>query len=606
MKRLLCIILVILTLASIALPIFAEEEEAVAVDLDKTSVTEDLSKIFSLSQFAYNSIDNGVYLINVTEVGATKDGMVDHALYLYFYNPSAKSFTDSQFNQVSVGNKFDTNGEPTEYVKMPMSFISSSPDLVLLKYKLDAPPGAIWKDKTKRRYAISGVEFQDSESYDVHEYSCARMYEFEGFDGSITVKTTDLMTVQLECHQVSYLSGDSGKDEPQTGAYSNQINSVYFSVPDSLMKKYGELYAVEYEYYHYRTNPIIVANTTDYQLRSVLGEMVGKKDFNFKLYGDYTCITNPNLGGATVHTYDYYIGKKSEGSDNILNPIIYNYNTYFEYYTSLFHAKDITDRESILVSADELQRYFKAYNKSSYTGSTVGSYGYNADLFDLASSYGYKKVEVSIEDDFSLPSYADSKNNSFIKNFISGKWDYAFNIDKYDNSIDDVKYIEKINPIDFEDANSDTFRVDESYLADMEKFQSAEALKGNTTYLLRYAYADDYYCTEMTTSGTGVDGKVLAVQENVYLDFDILTLSFRSEPKDGKSVPIITKIPVVSDPTDGFTDVKNETPDHDIINAPDWSRVKVVLGVMLGILAVVALFDVVIPIFSKGRRNDKW
>ena len=65
-----------------------------------------------------------------------------------------------------------------------------------------------------------------------------------------------------------------------------------------------------------------------------------------------------------------------------------------------------------------------------------------------------------------------------IKNFISGKWDYAFNIDKYDNSIDDVKYIEKINPIDFEDANSDTFRVDESYLADMEKFQSAEALKG--------------------------------------------------------------------------------------------------------------------------------
>ena len=588
-------------LFSMAVPIFAEEEKFFA-DLDRSSVTEDLSQIYSLSQFAYNKADKGVYLINVTEMGATRSGMENHALYLYFYNPSSKSFRDSSFNQVEMAVSFDDTGEPSNFKKQSLSFVSASADLVLLKYKLNKPYGDVSSDYTKRRYALSGVELQESSGYDVHEYSCAKLYEFSGFGEGIAVKTRNILAVSLEVHQVSYLSGDSGKDAPISGAYSNQVNSVYFSVPNRLMEEYGELYAVDYEYYHYRTAPILVVNATDSELRSLLNENVGKKDLPFTLYsgasGDGTIMIHNNIGPKLTNSlfaHYTYFGK----------------SVLYDYYTSVFSAPDIEDRECVLVSADELQRYFKNYNKSNFSGTAVGSAGYNADLFDLNASQGYKRIEVTIEDDFSLPSYADSKNNNFWMNFLTCKWDYAFNVDKYDNSLNGVKYIEKLSSSSFQSGAADTLRVDESYLDDMEDFQAAEASKGNTTYLLRYACSDDYYCVTMFSKGADADGNVLMVQENVYLDFDIITLSFRSKVKDGESVPIITTIPTVSDPSDGFTDIKNEEPDHDLIDDGfEWLRT--VLGIALGILLVIVISEV-FSFFGKMEskpptdgREDKW
>ena len=46
-------------------------------------------------------------------------------------------------------------------------------------------------------------------------------------------------------------------------------------------------------------------------------------------------------------------------------------------------------------------------------------------------------------------------------------------------------------------------------------------------------------------------------QCDVYLDFDIIQFTFSNEEN-------ITVIPVVSTPTDGFTDVENTTPDHNV------------------------------------------
>ncbi len=583
-----------------AIPIFAEGEQVFA-DLDKSSVTEDLSSIYSLSQFPYKSSDTGLYLINVTEMGATRSGMEEHALYLYFYNPSGKSFHDTSFSKAEMAVEFNAEGEPTAFQKQTLSFVSSSSDLTLLKYKLPQPHGDVSADYTKRRYAISGVELREMNGQAVHEYTCAKLYEFSGFGENITVKTSNILAVGLKVHQVSYLSGDSGKDAPLTGTYSNQVNSVYFSVPNVILEEYGELYAVDYEYYHARTAPILIANTTDYPLRSVLNEKVGKNDLGFTLYSGAA-----GEGSVMVH---HNIGPKLSNS-------LFSYYTYFDksilydYYTSLFHAPDIEDRESVLVASDDLQSYFKSYNKSNHTWTTIGSAGYNADLFDLEASYGYKHIRVSIEDDFSLPSYADSKNNSFWKHFVKWEWDYIFNIDKYDNSLDGVKYIEKLTASDLRGSTADTLRVDAGYLDDIREFQAAEALKGNTTYLLRYAYSDDYYCVELTTSGTGVDGNVLMVQENVYLDFDIITLSFRSEAQDGVSVPIVTTLPVVSDPTDGFTDIKNETPDHDILGNMDWFRT--LLGAVLGFVLMIAMIEIASVVLKKGNEpptdggNDQW
>ena len=80
--------------------------------------------------------------------------------------------------------------------------------------------------------------------------------------------------------------------------------------------------------------------------------------------------------------------------------------------------------------------------------------------------------------------------------------------------------------------------------------------KNTSTYILRYAWSDDYYCNDMSASG--LDGKFLVSEQTVYLDFDIISLTFKG--KDEKK----TVIPVVSDPTDGFAGIQDTRPNQNL------------------------------------------
>ena len=80
--------------------------------------------------------------------------------------------------------------------------------------------------------------------------------------------------------------------------------------------------------------------------------------------------------------------------------------------------------------------------------------------------------------------------------------------------------------------------------------------KNTSTYILRYAWSDDYYCNDMTAFG--LDGKFLVAEETVYLDFKIISLTFKGEDEK------ITVIPVVSDPTDGFAGIQDTRPNQNL------------------------------------------
>lgn len=600
MKKIILIFLVLLLLVTSAFPAFAASGVDYSIDLDKTTVVEDLSKVYkNMSDFYLSKSDTDIYLITMAEAGVTEKGLTsDYALYFYFHNPSQKEVTSSDFNKLQLACEWDVNGDPVKYAKYELEHISTSNDLSLLKYKLTAPVSAVYMSGNTRRYDISGVEFvgASTDSLKSADYSIGRTYVFSGYEGDLLCTCYDLLTITLNVHQTSYLSGDSGKEinPNDNGAYSNQINSVYFSIPNSIIKKYGGLYAVDYEFYHYRTKPMLVVDNENVYntLLADVGQKLGNGNFGYAIYDTILSTGGSNINPAMHLWYGYFFG---DTFSNVIN-LYHFYNgysdigTYQDYFTTVFYTDDVSDRENILVSADEIQQYFEDYDASSFNGeiTTVGSKKYSADLWDLEKSVGYQRFYRTIDDTFSLDSYADSKNNNFFKHLFNGQWHYIFDIDEYDNSLVNVPFIEEVKDTSFSlstFATSENLYISSDDVSDLKKYFTNAKANGERTYLLRYAYSDDYYSLGLATAGELAGCDVLLAQENVYLDFDIITLSFRD--KD-----VITVVPVVADPTDGFTGIQNTTPDPDvsIIDRPKFDWVKLIFGILAGVAVLYLVF----------------
>ena len=562
MKKILSIILVIITLASLAVPISAAETIN-GVDITKSSVTEDLGLIYDLNDFKADSSNKDISLITVQEYGY---GTLDHTLYMYFYNPSGKTLSNSDFNKVELASSWNSSGEPNGYKKQPIEIVSVSSDRLLIKCKLGKTSGSFYRKlNNARHYTISGIELNTvgSDFEQLKDYTVGYTFSFSGSGNTLACNRTDQLTIKLDVHQTSYLTGDSAKkkDDLDNGWYSNQINSVYFSIPKAIEQEYGDLYSINYEYYKYRTSPILVVD--DESTYSKLSYLSGKNlldgDFGYSIYDRIFDDTSQSkfVGG-------FWFGDKVSSSMYVYDkyPQI---GTYQDYHTLVLKVDDVTDRENILISSDKLQDAFEKYlplgednNYINHSGVTIGSNKYFGDLFDLDYyTKNYYSADVKVGEEFDMPSFADLLEEQGVKNGWQRFWKYgldiALNIENYDEAIQNAKYIEQVKYTDIPstpEVASSKYLVSVNDITAFRDYCSDAARNDENVYLLRYAKSDDYYCLNMTSS---LDGNIMLVQENVYLDFDIISLSFE---KDGK----ITVIPVVSDLTDGFTGIENVTP----------------------------------------------
>lgn len=570
MKKILSIILIIITLAALVVPIAATETVS-GVDITKSSVTEDLQTIYNLSDYKVDSSDKGIYLITAMEYGY---GTLDHTLYLYFFNPSKKALVGSDFNKITVASACKSDGTPTSYNKCSISICSTSTDKLFVKCKLNSGTKFYYSFDGARHYSIGEVELygvaDDVEG--VKSYECGYTFSFSGSGDKLTCNRTDQLIISLDIHQTSYLTGDSAKENDVDFAvvgnsfYSNQINSVYFSIPKVIEQEYGDLYSIKYEYYKYRTSPILVVD--DDNTYSNLSYLSGKKlgDGNFD-YSIFFRVRSFASGISASSYFGYFFGDKLDGSSTVYK--CYDkypeFGTYQDYHTLVLKADDVTDRNNILISSNKLQDAFKNYaplgednNYINHSGKVIGSEKYFGDLFDLDFyEENHYPAEVKVGEEFDMPSFADMLEEEGVGRF-ERLWKYGLdiclNIENYDNTIQDMKYIEQVKYTDFpstpENASS-KYLVSVNDITAFRDYCSDAARNSENVYLLRYAISDDYHCLEMEKSN--LDGNIMLVQENVYLDFDIITLSFE---KNGN----ITVIPVASDPSDGFTDIENVTP----------------------------------------------
>lgn len=259
------------------------ESQNVLDDL-KNSVIGD--KAFNMAD--YPADENGeIKILSFIEYCYACDAarMGYYGLYLYVYNPQQTIFDFAKGRntlQMRVGG-----GSGEDYEKYPLEYLNcnvDSVDNVGLYYKFKIALTANQRteilnklDPENRVYEISGIELMTYGGYTAADYPSyghdqdgkpiGNKYNFSGFSagyGTTTESTlsctVDLCTnVELDVQHTFYRTKTSNKG----AGYQVQLDTVYFSVPKALIENYGKLQRIKAEWWEYKTQPIIVVDTSN-------------------------------------------------------------------------------------------------------------------------------------------------------------------------------------------------------------------------------------------------------------------------------------------------------------------------------------------------------
>lgn len=545
---------------------------------DQSNVLDDLesSEDFDIINYPYDYA--GTYktpcIMNFVEWCYSPFRSGDFALYVYFYNPqNLKIDVGSMSNRIQIATKYSDeiitkDSIPTDYETFQLIYCNKSErtnyEGLFYKFRIIDHKSADGKtietrvNSLERRYDVSGVTFAQ-ENGAIKEYTVGGTYRFTGyaegyganeFNGNTLQNTgfTPLETIRLEVHPTLFRSSASSSEE----YHQNDLNSVYFSVPEKYFTQYGALQKIKAEWYEYKTKDImILKNQTAYnQIAPYIGKNIGENtdaiDLSYYTYRKEYSGTYSHYGT----TYNQPMRKNVSGGDR---------DTYDRMIDTLYWAFLSSDGN---VSAEQVRNYIMNYNKSFNTGKLpIGNGQISADLFsdevDAGRTRGYNIREFDAGDEINLL-YYDATLDGWERfwNTITGKpIDIAANVSPIDANIS--KDIFGLS----EDVISQTLLIGKEDVTDFKNFYNAAAEKNELTVLFRFAQTDYYseglYAIDndafITASKKGETANLS--QMTVFLDFKIIHLTFQA---DGE----YTVIPVTQDPINiinGITPPANGT-----------------------------------------------
>lgn len=561
-----------------------------SINFDSTDVMDDLSscvidgEAFDINDYPkdpYGTLQVLTFVEYCYSFYENNNG--NYGLYIYLYNPALTKFEASHvLNKIQMAVSFNDMDYADDYQKFSLKLCSKSSDGLFYKYKVVDPDNTLLSmvqefSKTHaglRQYYVSGIELVKRGEYNATEYNVAMNYQYSGFaegygdseNFPLSMTSAGIETLETEVHYTWW------RPEGETEGGNNiqdQLNSVYFSVPNELLEKYGVLQAVSMEWYECVTKPVFVIGNSDVYNRLInyVGKVVNpyNKDVFYGLsssLGNYNCLVEDKPLTANLINRLYYIF--SSASKN---------------------AKDYT------LSGEEILDYIKNYNGS---GEKINGKYYSElfeDFVDEGRQIGYNQVEVKAEDEMSLTSY----------NLSQSFWQKCFGIANYElEEFNNIKGIEEISSIDFslsDSSFSSKYFVNKEDVSDIKEYCVASQLAGRTVFLLRYAvtkynsvetsnmYSIDYMGD---TYGRILDDNAYGFRQTVFLDLDIIDVTFF---KDGVS----TVIPVVSSPIDGIAD--GTPPVKDPVN---WLiyLISIIFGIIVLIFVLYLIFPILPYIFK--------
>lgn len=546
-------------------------------------------------------------LINVKE-SWDKNELV--ALYFYFKVVDLDVDKNSDMNKIQIGSSLNAT-DPITYNKYAISFVEEgrSEGQVFQKYMLTAEALAELRERINadnRIYDISGVELVTRGDYNATEYDVASVFTF-GTDaqGNLVSSVSRGETIKFPVYHTSYVSDivSSGGE-----GYNHQLNSVYFSVPKHYLD--NNMYSVKYEYWCARTNPIVVtANEEMYDaLYAYLGRNIepNTASVGYGLGANNDAVDLLMFNWAyNINPYswddkgklDFYTGYTQCSSIDWLF-----YHSYkkedggwtVRYGDQRYQASYGWARNSTIVGSEELEYYARWYTEKHSTDEKI--HGYSKNLFfiyddsqlgpvppDGNRHYGHIVKEVTTDDYVTLPGWGNATDATFFERLFAVNW---FKTTYEDLNFSPLQFVSDADVTaaisnglnsgkDEKSVVSDAFFIAEDDVDHFTTFVKSATVEDKIVVLLRFDESEVYrqqlavyeYLYPDSTDEVEkayvkflpiqyAEGSAILVQEDVYLDFDIIALGFKQNGA-------ITYKAVANNPMDIFPD---------IVVPDDWQR----------------------------------
>ena len=582
------------------------------VKFDKTDVLDDLQSIdgFSLANYPYyESAKPEIRVIDFVEYCYDYHANMrnNYGLYLYVYNPNGQNIVvNSTKNKIQLAVAYDSypiteSSNAIDYEKFDLQFCSMSEgagiNKLFYKFKVIDHESADGKtiaervNSVNRRYDISGIELLTEGNPNATEYGVATSYHFTGFaegygeNGQGTTLTRNsLETVSLELHSTTYRFPYINQNGP---GHQNQLDSVYFAVPKEFNNNYGELYRVKCCWDEQRTAPIIVTNRQD--VYDDVATHLGTNGSNAKygIYDNYS--TERVMGAGTLRYADWAFNKNVGGSSM---PVITPDTPYVGY---IFKSDKSNIRDTEITSA-QMKDWIAKHENANYLFT---------ETVDDGRTKGYQEHIFTADEPFDMLTFNQTASgwDKFCLNweaFWTGKsWDFG---PEQQAPVEPIRLIKDGDFTGEDTANAEKLYVHSEDFDEFENFYNANKSTKNV-FLLRFAVTDYYSNLASIWDGgffSSTDDKSAYIaQETVFLDFDIIELTFLRDTTE-------TIIPVVASPIDAVGGISSPI-SKDSFGLSDWTLwlIVAVLGILL-IIVLILFFPILKPLLTVLLKIIWW
>lgn len=601
-----------------------------AESYDKTSIGDDLSGI-DRSNYRYNALGEPE-IISVMEYCFSYHEEYEsfYNLYFYVYNPTCQPIDVlPDNNSVNIYAGADENSRASAKL-VRLDYTS---DFMFYKFKLLEPASILERAKAEmtengtRTYDVTEIQLRYENDLSAVSHDETTKYVFTGYAaycdenkseiGTLECKSLGSEGIHLAVHNTYYRA-----DTPSTPFWSetaststvDQLDSVYFSIPEEYYENFGDLTQIKAEWYEYKTAPIFVTDYADAYIElmdylnvSVEPDGTLTKDSSAKL--NYSILWEVDaIAVGNVQVYKTFAAEKGRiGSSSFyVNDLAFNCN----FLRWLFYRdanKTLTD-EDWNVSTDELMEYMKMYSKEvddnlllgkyprSLFCQSAGLYDFKLNVIDakrrkLLDSEDQETGAGHVELTFGEGKDVDFSELSFLDTVKDQDWwsEFWFGSDTVTEPIEPIKTVKEAHLVLSDEEISEMYKVHITDVPKFKEFCKQSFDKNERPVLMRFAVTD-YYTSKARFDYDGDDGSVSNIngyvaQETVFLNFDVISLSF-TDP-DGKYVKTFG---VVANPIDIIN----------AIEAPDGMENKWLnwLTAIAGLIVLVIILVVVMPFIS--------
>ncbi len=599
-----------------------ESFESLALMTELENSTNKEGEPFDVNDYPYDS-DGRLSVFTVSEFMYDVNDSENYGIYVYLYNPQQLELDEASGNRVSVATAFDDNVNGKDFKLFNLQYVSKTTgdyNGLFYKYRIIDEKNELYALQENRshtrRYEFGQLLMViDGRS---EAYNFGLKCSFSGYskgcnpdpmvkESTLTGTIDSTLTLTLDVGQTFYRTGYEYDVDKHL---QMQLNSIYFSVPNDVIAKYGEMVEVSTWYLEAQTAPTLII---DDEKGADLFDWADFNENGFRYFtrdvgitGDIVHEYLPSVDagmGTDVNTYHYSYGSTklitSLFSSSLAGSIYVNATDNRDFTSTGFPLLFIGEKQEIerfdgtsysdvVVPREEISSYIHIVSEHYTSGERLLFNGRNLkkDLFSSVDPDGgelgtYYKIK---RDDMKTLTYLENKRPSF--------WTALFGPNYKDKELASVKSIEDVSLTDLTEAWEHSLYVDS---ADKEEFSSYVAnatANDETTYLCRFAVSD-YYSAEGEAKYS-IDKKeyscpVYLAQQQVYLDLTVLDCTF-------KVGDVYTTIAAVATPIDFIASVDGVSgvAPYEGAELPWW--VWLIIGLLILAIALpilIALFPVV-------------